>query len=137
MMSEDVVDLVSGETVVGHIATPTYAYASFARREYYDCDKWKTDGERFLTQEFISEYIKTGNIPVLGDSRPEFIEWLYGTLATSVFYSEWGVETRQYFAKPFILSMLEHYSPHAEQLKHCLPYIKALICTLNVPELGV
>jgi hypothetical protein len=97
-------------------------------------DRWKTDGERFLTQDFITKCVNGKSIPLLNDGRPEFIEWLYGTNQNSVFFAKWGWETRYEFAKPFIQLLLETYLKHEQLFESYIPCIKTMLEVLDSTE---
>ena len=73
-------------------------------------EKWKKDGERFLKDEFVDEFIKTGIIPVLNDGRPEMEQFFEYILSSCAFLVEWG-NTRM-FIKPFIENMLKIFNEH-------------------------
>ena len=74
---------------------------------YGKCEK---DGERFLKDEFVDEFIKTGRIPVLNDGRPEMEQFFEYILSPDAFLIEWG--NMRMFIKPFIEKMLKIYNEH-------------------------
>lgn len=82
----------------------------FLQDYYFSHSKWKEDGERFLKDEFVNEFIQTGKIPVLNDGRPEMKQFFDYTVSSNIFYHEWG-ETRR-FAKTFMENMLKVYKEH-------------------------
>ena len=73
-------------------------------------EKWKKDGERFLKDEFVDEFIQTGKIPVLNDGRPEMEQFFYYITSTNAFLVEWG--NTRILIKPFIENMLKVYKEH-------------------------
>jgi hypothetical protein len=112
-------------------------YRDAARREYahdYNFSKWKSDGDRFLTQAFIDEYIKIGKAPLLNDGRPEFIEWLYGTSSNSIFFVGWDWETRYNYAKPFIKNMLDIYLKNTESFHDSIMQLGLMLEVLDSTE---
>ncbi|KAK8843209.1 hypothetical protein M9Y10_025057 [Tritrichomonas musculus] len=80
-------------------------------RDYYNSySKWANDGERFLNEEFVKEYISTGKITILRDGRPEMEAWLNYTCDSNAFLVEWG--NSRVFAKEFIEKMLKVFNEH-------------------------
>jgi hypothetical protein len=73
-------------------------------------DIWKADGERFLTQQFVNEYVKTGIAPLLADGRPELTEWFDYTINNGAFTIYWG--SANALVGGFIQNMLEIYSKY-------------------------
>jgi hypothetical protein len=89
----------------------SYDYEDRFLRDYANSyDKWKADGERFLTLEFVKEYIKTDIAPLLNDGRPELIEWFGYTLESGAFTMQWG--SGNVLANAFVQDMLRQYSEH-------------------------
>ena len=80
-------------------------------RDYYNSYyKWEKDGARFLNENFVKEYISTGEIPIMNDGRPELEEWFKYTLNTGVFIEEWGFGRIK--AKEFTERMLNVFNEH-------------------------
>lgn len=75
-------------------------------------DKWKTDGERFLKDKFVNEYIKTGIIPVLGDGRPEIEDWFNYTIKSSIFWPYW--EGSEIFCVQFTDELMNIYGQNGD-----------------------
>jgi hypothetical protein len=106
-----------------------YNYGDNFMTEYanYGYDKWKADGDRFMTQSFIDEYIDTGVAPILNDGRPELKDWLEASAKTGLFDPGWSHTERTILAKQFIESMLEAYPADKEQLRDCISYLNAML----------
>jgi hypothetical protein len=85
-MEEDILPRLAGGTII------SYDYGDEFFKEYanYGFEKWKADGERFITSKFVNEYVGTGIIPVLNDGRPELAAWFDYTVNSNVFLVEWG-----------------------------------------------
>lgn len=76
-----------------------------------DFDIWQKDGERFMTDSFISECKDKGALPILNDGRPELPQWLGYTNLGYVFQSAgWPFSVRDGLAKPFIQRMYDTYT---------------------------
>lgn len=71
---------------------------------------WKKDADRFIKDEFVDEFNKTGTIPVLKDGRPEMEQFFEYILSPDAFLIEWG--NMRMFIKPFIEKMLKIYNEH-------------------------
>lgn len=52
-------------------------------------DIWEKDGERFIKDDFVDDYIKTGKIPVLNDGRPEMEQFFDYTISSNIFWVGW------------------------------------------------
>jgi hypothetical protein len=131
-MDIDLKDLKTGERIEGHVVNFAFQYAELAKSEYDygNIDLWIADGERFICDDFVHRYAKTGVIPEIADGRPELNEWLYGTIATGVFY-EWAADIRYTDIKLFFQKMLNVYSPYKEKLANCFEHIVYIVNWLN------
>lgn len=99
-----------------YVATLSYASVAgvvvsqddpvYTKYSNYGHQAWKNDGERFIKEDFIDEYVKTGAAPILNDGKPEFEKWLACTSASGAFIVGWDWGTRVRFAKAFLESML-------------------------------
>jgi hypothetical protein len=74
----------------GTIVSYDYGDEFFNEYANYGFEKWKADGERFITSKFVNEYVSTGTIPILNDGRPELSAWFDYTVSSCVFVVEWG-----------------------------------------------
>jgi hypothetical protein len=108
-----------------------YNYGDEFFKEYanYGFEKWKADGERFLTQSFIDEYVRTGIAPTLNDGRPELSKWLSYARESCIFLTPWGYADR-IAAGNFFQSMLSVYSKNAV-LSQYTPILKDLFNGAN------
>ena len=90
---------------------PTSCYYDPMYKEYVnDYFKWENDGKRFISDEFIQEYMKNGTFPKLHDGRPELDQWINYTNVGYVFQSAgWAFTIRMEYAKPFIQKMYDLY----------------------------
>lgn len=80
-------------------------------QDYFNSyNKWIKDGERFLKEEFIGEYISSGKAPALKDGRPEIDQWFKYTIENNIFLVGWG--SLRVNAKEFIEKMLNIYKEH-------------------------
>lgn len=111
----------------------TDLYRDWAVGRYGDCTEWEHDGERFMSDDFVQEYAQSGMIPLLNDGRPELINWLYGTVATSVFCESWDSESRYLSAGSLIQRMLDKYARY-DNLEPCVQYLKYLKDVVTVPD---
>jgi hypothetical protein len=82
-------------------------------KEYESCCGaaiWGKDGERFLTEGFLNEYVRTSIAPVLKDGRPNIRLWLDIIFASNIRVVGWGYSAKFEFAEPFLRKMLLTYS---------------------------
>lgn len=93
-------------------------------------EKWKKDGQRFLTEDFLN----SESFPFLNDGRPELPEWLEGTLATWVFSSWWDWDTRIVSANGFLKSMQAIYSSRTRCSASFLYALDAVLTHLRAEE---
>lgn len=90
-------------------------------------DKWKTDGERFIKEDFIN----SPAFPYLNDGRPELLEWLQGTYSSQfLIIKHIGLDE----ACEFLESMSHLYSSHG--LESFAIFMDCMIvdCKLSVEE---
>jgi hypothetical protein len=122
-MVEDVADMA--------VSCTCYDNNKFLK-EYanYGFEKWKADGERFLSAQFVKEFAENGVVPLLNDGRPEFLTWVQWSNDTLLFFVGWGYETRNISAKSFIESMIDVYSGE-EGIQQVMP-VPMLPCLLGV-----
>lgn len=73
---------------------------------------WKKDADRFIKDEFVDEFNKTGTIPVLKDGRPEMEQFFDYTMSTNAFDVYWGAT--KIFIKTFIEDMMKTYQEHGK-----------------------
>jgi hypothetical protein len=104
---------------------------------YYGFDKWKNDGKRFMTDEFITSYINTGVPPELKDGRPELDEWFKHTLRSSVFAGDWDDVTRNSGAGSFLNTMKEFYLAKGSIPDSLLTYLNAAIRSSSLRDFYV
>lgn len=99
----------------------------YGARSITSFEKWRKDGERFLNEEFMNG----PSFPFLNDGRLEFVEWLMGTLLTSVLYMIWDDEYRLVDAFRFIESMITAYSSLGEKYSFFVETLRMIYCSLD------
>ena len=101
---------------------PTSCYNDQTYKSYVrDYFLWQKDGERFLTNTFINQYVENKSMPKLNDGRPELNEWLGYTNLGYVFYAAGLIN-------PFLQKMHDIYQ-EKKMPEECLIPLRRALCS--------
>lgn len=96
---------------------------------------WQKDGERFLTNTFINQYIENKSMPKLNDGRPELNEWFGYTNLGYVFSAAgWPFSIRNELANPFLRKMYDIYQEKKMPEECLIPLRSALVYLIPYDE---
>jgi len=113
MMFRDIMKCVSGVCCAMVMCCGGDVRGMEEERIGFDFNSWIVNGSRFVTEEFIDEFAKTGSIPEIDDKYVDLVSWLSLTSSTYAFSCENGRGE----VVEFLQLMLNKYSEHDRIVK--------------------